>query len=343
MKRHLNTLYVTTQGTYLSKDGETVLVRVGDEVKLRVPIHNLGGVVCFGNVLCSPFALGLCAEKGVNVAFLSEHGRFLARVVGETSGNVLLRREQYRRADAETAALAIARHVVIGKIANARTVLMRALREYPQACGRERVAAAEAALDRYLNDSRRVSSLDELRGIEGIAGKAYFAAFGDLVVQQRDHFPFSGRTRRPPLDRLNSLLSFIYTLLVNDLIAALESVGLDPQVGFLHRDRPGRPSLALDLLEELRPFIADRLVLSLVNRRQVQHDDFEVKENGAVLLDAAGRRKVIAAYQQRKDDVLTHPYLGEKTTVGLLPHLQSLLLARHLRGDLDGYPPLIVK
>lgn len=341
MKRHLNSLYVTTQGSYLAKDGETVTVRVGDEQRLRVPILNLESIVCFGNVLCSPFLLGLCGEKGVHVSFLSRRGRFMARVEGPTSGNVLLRREQYRRADDPVATTAIAKNIVVAKLANTRSLLKRALRDHPEVSGADSLRSAEITISRHLNEARNAIYLDRLRGIEGGAGREYFACFPALLLHQRESFRFNGRSRRPPLDRVNALLSFLYTLLVNDVRGALEGVGLDPQVGFLHRDRPGRPSLALDLMEELRPFIADRLALSLINRRQIQEGDFEEKESGAVLLNDDGRKKVLVAYQKRKDDVVTHPFLGEKTTVGLVPHLQALLLARHLRGDRDGYAAFI--
>ena len=343
MKRHLNTLYVTSQRSYLSKDGETVLVKVGDEQKLRIPIHNLEAIVCFGNVLCSPFLLGLCGDRGVHVSFLTENGRFLARVEGPTSGNVLLRREQYRRADDNGASTAVARNVVIAKLTNCRSVLKRALRDHSASDGSGRLERAERALSRHVREAEKAITVDQLRGIEGGAGREYFGCFDALVVQQHDELPFNGRSRRPPLDPVNALLLFLYTLLLHDVTGALEGVGLDPQVGFLHRDRPGRPSLALDLMEELRPFLADRLTLSLINRRQVQKGDFSNKESGAVLLTAEGRKKVLVAYQKRKDDVITHPYLGEKTTLGLVPHLQALLLARYLRGDLDGYPAFVAK
>jgi CRISPR-associated protein Cas1 len=343
VRRHLNTLYVTSQGSYLSKQGETVAVRVDDEERLRIPVHNLESIVCFGNVLCSPFLLGHCGRHGVHLSFLSRNGRFLARVVGATSGNVLLRREQYRRADDDQASTAIARNIVFAKLANCRSLIKRTLRDHRAATDARRLERGHAALARCLTEAQTANGLDRLRGIEGAAGREYFACFDALVIQQRDTLPFNGRSRRPPLDPVNALLSFLYTLLVHDVIGALEGVGLDPQVGFLHRDRPGRPSLALDLMEELRPVIADRLTLTLINRRQVEQSDFVIKESGAVLLTDSGRKKVLVAYQKRKDDVLSHPYLREKTTLGLVPHLQALLLARYLRGDLDGYPAFIAK
>ncbi len=343
MKRHLNTLYVLSQGSYLAKDGETVSVRAGDAETVRIPIHNLESLVCFGNVLCSPFLFGLCGSRGVHVSLLTKSGRFLARVEGATSGNVLLRREQFRCADDHDRALAIARNVVIGKLANCRTVVQRSLRDHPPAGGEDRRRRAERALARHVEAARCAESIDSVRGVEGGGAREYFGCFSEMLSHEDAALDFNGRSRRPPLDPVNALLSFVYTLLVHDAAGALEAVGLDPQVGFLHRDRPGRAGLALDLIEELRPFVADRLVLSLINRRQVSKRHFRVRETGAVWLTEGGRKAVIEAYQKRKDDTLTHPYLGESTTVGLLPHLQALLLARHLRGDLNGYPPFLTK
>lgn len=341
MKRHLNTLYVMTQGAYLSKQGETVRVRVDDETRLRLPIHNLGSIVCFGNVLCSPFLLGLCSERGVAVTFLSERGRFLARVTGPTRGYVLLRREQYRRTDDEAGAAEVARSIVIAKISNCRGVLGRAARESDVPTARDELQGARQLLEQSLHELRRSHDLATLRGIEGRAGQIYFGAFDHLIRQQKDGFFFHRRSRRPPLDAMNALLSFLYTLLRRDLEAACESVGLDPQVGFLHRERPGRPSLALDLMEELRPLLADRVALSLVNRRQIQPSGFRVTESGGVEMTEETRKIVLLQYQTRKQDEVTHPFIEEKTTYGLVPHLQALLLARRLRGDLDAYPPFL--
>lgn len=346
MKRHLNTLYVTTQGAYLAKDGEAVAVRVEEETRMRVPIHNLGGVVCFGQVGFSPFLLGLCSERGVPVTFLTENGRFLARVQGPTSGNVLLRREQYRRAEASSASAAVARSFVAAKIASSRAVLLRALRDRPEHSEAGRLRDAAAELSRYLDALRNAGDgvpLDSLRGLEGSAARAYFEVFDALIVQQKADFFFRERSRRPPLDNVNALLSFLYTLLRHDIAAALESVGLDPAVGFLHRDRPGRPSLALDLMEELRAYVADRLALSLINLQQVRAAGFQRSESGGVVMDDDTRKTVLSAYQKRKQEEIVHPFLGEKTTLGLLPHLQAALLSRHLRGDLDAYPPFVWK
>lgn len=270
MKKHLNTLFVTTQGAYLFKEGETVVVKVDGEIKLRIPVHTIGGIVCFGNVSCSPYLMGFCAENNVSISFLSEHGKFLAKVQGPVSGNVLLRREQYRRADDLKFSVEIAKFILIGKITNSRTVLQRALRDHASKINEDAVRDAVMRLNRQIELIDQDQSLEALRGIEGDSARIYFSVFDHLIVAQKDDFQFEERNRRPPLDNVNCLLSFIYTLLMHDVRSALESVGLDPAVGFLHRDRPGRPGLALDLMEEFRPYIADRLTLSLINLQQVQ-------------------------------------------------------------------------
>lgn len=343
MKKHLNTLYVTTQGAYLSKEGETVAVKVDNKIRLRVPIHTIGGIVCFGQVGCSPFLMGFCAERDVSISYLTENGRFLARVQGPVSGNVLLRREQYRRADDPGISADMARAVLTGKLANSRTVLQRALRDHPEKINGDEVSSASFKLKSSLRSLQSDHSLDILRGIEGEAAHTYFNVFDHLITSQKEDFTFRDRNRRPPLDEVNCLLSFIYTLLVHDIRSALESVGLDPQVGFLHKDRPGRPSLALDMMEEFRPFLADRLTLSLINLCQVRKEGFTKTESGAVLMDDETRKVVLVAYQKRKQDKIVHPFLGEKVSVGILFHVQAMLLARYMRGDLDGYPPFIWK
>lgn len=343
MKQHLNTVFVTTPNAYLAAKGETVEVRVEQETKLRVPIHMIGGIVCFGHVGCSPALMGLCGERGVALSFMTENGRFLARVEGPVSGNVLLRREQYRRADDPRCSAELARSIVVAKVANARTVLLRAAREKPEGEGAEKLRTVAERLAMLVKDAGGVEGLDTLRGLEGEAARAYFGVFDHLITAQKEGFFFEKRSRRPPLDNVNSLLSFVYTLLVHDVSAALETVGLDRSVGFLHRDRPGRPGLALDLMEEFRPFFADRLVLSLINKRQLKPEGFEKGESGAVLMSAETRKEVLTAYQKRKQETIKHPFLGEETTVGLLFHLQARLLARFLRGDLDGYPPFVWK
>jgi len=341
MKKHLNTLFVTSQGAYLAKEGETVTVKVEDEIRLRLPVHTLAGIVCFGRVSMSPFLMGFCAERDVGVSFLTERGRFLARVQGPVAGNVLLRREQYRRADDSAGAAAIARSVITGKVANCRIVLQRALRDHGDKVDEAGLKQAVKRLTVALRQLGKGDNVDSLRGIEGDAARCYFGVFDHLVTARKDEFCYTGRSRRPPLDNINCLLSFLYTLLLHDCRSALESVGLDPAVGFLHRDRPGRPGLALDIMEEFRPFFADRLALSLINRSQVQGNGFTVSEGGAVRMNDETRKTVLVAYQQRKQEEIVHPFLGEKVEVGLLPHLQAMLMARHLRGDLDGYPPFV--
>ena len=343
MKKHLNTLFVTTQGAYLAKEGETIVVRVEKETRLRLPVHTIGGIVCFGNVSCSPFLMGFCAENGVGISFLTERGRFLARVQGPVSGNVLLRREQYRRADDPQASADVARVLLTGKIANSRTVLQRALRDHGDKIAADQVGFAAKRLNNHLEMLSQNKSLDSLRGCEGDAAHLYFSVFDHLIVAQKETFTFQEGNRRPPLDNVNALLSFIYTLLVHDIRSALEGVGLDPAVGFLHRDRPGRPSLALDLMEEFRPFLADRLALSLINLRQVQDKGFQKTDSGAVMMTDDTRKTLLVAYQERKQEEIMHPFLDEKVTIGLLFHTQALLMARYLRGDLDGYPPFIWK
>ena len=342
MKKHLNTLFVTTQGAYLAKDGETVAVRIDGEVALRVPLHTLGAIVCFGNVGCSPFLMGFCGERNVGLSFLTENGRFLARVQGPVSGNVLLRREQYRRADDPVFSARIAAACVLGKVANCRTVLLRARRDHAD---RVDTAALQQAADRLSASMRRLQDdldLDAVRGIEGDAARVYFEAFDHLIVREKDHFFMRGRSRRPPLDRVNCLLSFLYTLVLHDLRSALESVGLDPAVGYLHRDRPGRAGLALDLMEEFRP-MADRLALSLINLGQLQAGDFVFSDSGAVRMSDAARKTLLVAYQKRKQEEMVHPFVDERMSLGLFFHMQALLFARMLRDELDGYPPVIWK
>jgi CRISPR-associated protein Cas1 len=338
MRHLLNTLYVTTQGSYLAREAEAVVIKQDGEARLRLPIHTLGGVVCFGQVSCSPPLLGLCAERDVAVSFLTEHGKFLARVVGSTHGNVLLRRAQYRIADNEEPRGSIARAMVIGKVSNCRVVLLRAARERPPGPEATDLEAAARRLAMILSRLASPRPLDEVRGIEGEAAQVYFSSFDHLITVAKEEFFFRGRSRRPPVDNVNALLSFLYTLLVHDCVGALETVGLDPAVGYLHADRPGRPGLALDLMEEFRPFLADRLVVSLINRRQVNASGFYKTESGAVMMNDASRKEVLVSWQKRKQEEIQHSFLGERVPLGLLPYVQALLLARHLRGDLDGYP-----
>jgi CRISPR-associated protein Cas1 len=338
MRKLLNTLHVMTQGAYLHRDGETIAVRIGEEFKLRVPVHTLEGLVCWGQVTCSPPVLGLCCERGVGISFLSEQGRFLARVTGAVSGNVLLRRQQYRMADDGSRALAVVRTIVAAKIANSRVVVLRAAREIADESRESLLREAANRLSWAGLEAARAGSADEARGHEGVAGQVYFSAFDQMITGDREAFHFGGRSRRPPLDSVNALLSFVYALLRHDIESALETVGLDPAVGFLHTDRPGRPSLALDLMEELRAALADRLVLTLINRRQVEGRGFTGQEGGGIEMDEATRKQVVSAWQTRKQDEIEHPYLNERIPIGLVPYVQALLLARHVRVGLDAYP-----
>lgn len=346
MRRHLNTIYVTSEDAWVRKDGANIVVEVDGTERGRAPIHMIGGLICFGRAGASPAVLAACAEAGVAVSLLTPNGKFIARVEGPRSGNVLLRRAQYRLADNPLQATAIVRGIVAAKAANQRTVLRRALRDHGTGMAVVARSALEAAEIRLTDIARRTlhgTEIAGLRGIEGEAAQVYFSVFDHLVLVDDRSFAFTGRSRRPPLDRINALLSFLYAMLGHDCRSALESVGLDPQVGYLHADRPGRASLALDLMEEMRPVLADRLALSMVNRRQLVAKDFIVEAGGAVLLTEAARKELLVAYQERKKDELTHPFLGEKVTLGLVPHIQAQLLARHLRGDIDGYPAFIWK
>ena len=346
MRRHLNTLYVTTEGAWLRKDGANIVMEVNGETRARLPVHMLGGLVCLGRVMVSPPLLGYCAEQGITVSYLSMHGRFLARVEGPASGNVLLRREQYRRTDDPTRCAQIVQNILLGKLHNQRAVLGRGLRDHADKLtddDKTALSYAHKRLDRIMDKVQSETSLDVLRGLEGEAAQSYFGVFDHLIRATETSLRFKGRSRRPPMDAVNALLSFLYTLLTHDCRSALESVGLDPAVGFLHRDRPGRPSLALDLLEEFRPLLADRLALSLINLKQVTAKDFQTMDNGAVLLKEDSRKIVLTAYQERKREDLRHVFLNEKAPIGLFPFLQAQLMARHLRGDLDGYPPFLWK
>lgn len=340
MKKLLNILYVSTQGVYLHQEGETVVAELNREVKLRLPIHTLSGIVCFGNVLCSPFLLGLCGERGVHVSFFTEYGKFLARVSGPVSGNVLLRREQHRTVDDATRSCEIAKSFVIGKIANSRTVLQRLLRDHGE---NEAVSFAVNRLANILLRIQSVPDVETLRGLEGEAANHYFSVFDNLIVSQKKEFTLTTRSRRPPLDPINTLISFLYTLLAHDCEGALEGVGLDPQMGFLHALRPGRPSLALDLMEEFRSILADRVAVSLINLNQINARGFVTSESGAVTMKDDTRKEVLTAWQKKKQETVLHPFINEQVEIGLLPHVQAQLLARHLRGDLDAYPPFLIK
>jgi CRISP-associated protein Cas1 len=346
MRRLLNTIYVTSEDAWLHKDRENIVVKVDDVERGRVPLHLLEGVVCFNRTGASPAVMAACAEGGIALSFLAPNGRFLARVEGRRGGNVLLRRAQYRVADDPLRAVPVVRGIVAAKAANQRTVIMRALRDHGPAMAdpaREALQAAERQLSHAARRTLAAGDVAELRGIEGDCARLYFAVFNHLIRSDDPAFAFGGRSRRPPLDRVNALLSFLYAMLGHDCRSALESVGLDPQVGLLHADRPGRASLALDLMEEMRPVLADRLALSLINRRQVGVRDFVVEDGGGVRMTDDARKAVLVAWQERKKEELRHPFMGETLSLGLVVHVQARLLARHLRGDLDGYPAFVWK
>jgi CRISPR-associated protein Cas1 len=338
LKKLLNTLYVTSKDAYLHQQGETVVVKVDGQEKIRVPIHNLENIVCFGPMTCSTPLMELCGARNVYLAFFSEFGKFYARVEGPVHGNVLLRKQQFAGASRDPFRTDLARTFVLAKLANCRNVLLRAAREHHDETARVDIQHAASELSESARNLLEPVSLDVLRGIEGEAAKSYFSVFNHLIVAQKEDFVFNARSRRPPLDKVNAMLSFVYAVLANDVRSALEGVGLDPAVGFLHADRPGRPSLALDLMEEFRPYLADRLVLSLINRQQVKPGGFENSASGAILMNDETRKTLLSAYQERKREQIQHPFLNESVPLGLLAHVQAMLLARYIRGDLDAYP-----
>ncbi|NUN09721.1 MAG: type I-C CRISPR-associated endonuclease Cas1 [Ignavibacteriaceae bacterium] len=347
MKRHLNTLYITSDDAYVRKEHETFVVELrnadGETKKaLQAPVHTIENIVCFGFKPLSPQIMAFCAEKNVGISYLTETGRFLARVYGAQKGNVLLRKTQYSLSDSEPESLKIAKNIVAAKVSNYRYMLQRHQRNHPDKYSDETGSAVEL-LGGRLRNIRAAESLDELRGYEGECASEYFGVLPELIVEQENDFRFTGRSRRPPLDPANAMLSFLYTILANDVRSSLETVGLDPQVGFLHRIRPGRPSLALDMMEEFRAYLGDRIMLNLINLKQVTKDDFEIRESGEVRMSDKARKELLTAYQKRKQEEIIHPFLGEKMTIGLLPHIQAQLLARYIRGDIDEYPPFYLK
>lgn len=338
-----NTLYVTLPDAYLALDGENVVIqKSGNEIR-RIPLHNLDGIVAFGYTGASPALMGACAERGVALTFLTMHGRFLARVSGMERGNVVLRKTQYRISEDEAESIKIARNFITGKLFNSRWVLERAVRDYALRLDTDKLRQISTSLAESIRMVQNAESLEEIRGIEGEAATQYFSALDDLILQQKESFFFQSRNRRPPMDNVNAMISFVYTLLAHDTAAALETVGLDPYVGFLHCDRPGRASLALDLMEEFRAVLADRFVLTLINTRQVNGSGFVRKEDGAVLMDDDTRKIILTAWQKKKQEEITHPLLGEKMEWGLVPYAQAMLLSRFLRGDTDAYPPFLWK
>lgn len=343
MKKLLNTLYVTSESSYLSLDGENIVVYDEQKEVGRVPLHNLEGIVSFGYRGTSPALMGACMERNISLCYLTPQGKFLARVIGKTKGNVVLREQQYISCKDETISLELAKNCILGKVYNARWVLERAIRDHAMQIDQERVKHASQQLKNSLELIQDANSLDQLRGYEGEAASIYFGVFNELILQQKNDFVFQGRNKRPPLDNVNAMLSFVYTLLTNQIASALEVVGLDPYVGFLHTDRPGRVSLALDLIEEFRAVCAYRFVLSLINKKIVNKKNFKRKENGAVIMDDETRKKILTEWQNKKKEMITHPFLKEKVEWGMVPYVQAMLLARYLRGDLDGYPVFLWK
>ena len=343
MRHLLNTLFVTSEDAYLSLEGENVLVNRGQTIVARFPLHNLQSIISFSYAGASPALMGGCAERDVGLCFCTPRGKFLARTSGISRGNVLLRRQQYRYADDPMESCRIARTMIFGKIHNARWSMERTRRDHKPRIDDASFENACAIHKELLPSLLEVTESESLRGLEGVAANAYFGVFDQMILRQKDYFFFHGRNRRPPLDNVNAMLSFAYSLLSHDCASALESVGLDAYVGFLHRDRPGRTSLALDLMEELRPCMADRFVLTLINNRILSDADFEKSESGAVRMTDDGRRKFLKHWQERKQEVINHPYLEEKLPWGLVPYVQALLLGRYLRGDLDAYPPFLWK
>lgn len=343
MKKLLNTLYVTSENSYLALDGENIVVYDGEKEICRLPMHNLEGIVSFGYRGTSPALMGACAEKNISLCYVTPQGKFLARVTGKIKGNVILREQQYLSARDEEISLGIAQNCITGKVYNARWVLERAVRDHSMQIDVEKVKKASENLKKFLNLIQTCQSKEQLRGYEGEAASIYFGVFDELILQQKRDFKFEGRNKRPPMDYVNALLSFVYTLLTNNIASALECVGLDPYVGYLHTERPGRVSLALDMIEELRAVLADRFVLSLINKKIISAKNFTTKENGAVLMDDELRKKLLTEWQNKKKETLTHPYLKEKIEWGMVPYVQAMLLARYLRGDLDAYPVFLWK
>lgn len=343
MRKLLNTLYVTSQDSYLALENENVVVWQDDERKGQYPLLMLEGIVSFSYKGASPALMGECAQRGISLCFMTQRGRFLARVCGESRGNVLLRKQQYRVSDDENTSCQVARNFIFGKVYNSRWVLERTLRDHALRIDNDKVKKASIQLADQFDALRICNDLNSLRGMEGELSARYFSVLDDLILNQKDSFSFDGRNRRPPQDNVNAMLSFLYTVLAHDCASALESVGLDAYVGFMHRDRPGRESLALDLMEELRPVFVDRFVLTLINTREIQAKHFQRQAGGVVLMTDEGRKVILTAWQNRKKEEITHPYLKEKMPWGLVPYVQALLLARCLRGDLDGYPPFLWK
>lgn len=343
MKKLLNTLYVTSENSYLSLDGENIVVFEDKKEVGRLPLHNLEGIVSFGYRGTSPALMGACADRNISLCYVTPQGKFLARVTGKIKGNVILRQQQYESSRDKEISLSIAKNCITGKIYNARWVLERAVRDHSFQINTDQVKTASVHLKQSLEYIRNSQSKEQLRGYEGEAASIYFGVFNELILQQKKDFVFCGRNKRPPLDNINAMLSFVYTLLTNQIASALECVGLDPYIGYLHTERPGRVSLALDLIEELRAPLADRFVLSLINKKVITRKNFKTKENGVVIMDDEARKRLLTEWQNRKKETITHPFLKEKIEWGMVPYVQAMLLARYLRGDLDGYPVFLWK
>lgn len=341
MRKLRNTLYVITPDKYLSLDGENIVMHSKDDTQTRLPLHNVEDIVIFGGRGASPALMNKCTEDNIGLTFMSRSGKFLARAEGAISGNVYLRREQFRIADDEARSLSVAKNFIIGKLFNSRYVIERAVRDHSLQVDVDKLKNRSDLLSQAIIKCQSVSDIDTLRGIEGESAQLYFSVFDEFILQQKDEFRFVTRSKRPPLDNVNALLSFSYSVATGMCTSALETVGLDPYVGFMHTDRPGRRSLALDLVEEFRAIMCDRFVISLINKRIINNGDFEKKEDGAVLLSEDGRKVFLTHWQNRKQDIVMHPFLKEKVEWGLLPYIQALLLSRYIRGDLDEYPMLL--
>jgi len=342
MKKHLNTLYITSEDAYIRKERETFVVELNGEKVYQAPVHSIENIVCFGFKALSPALMAFCAENHVGINYLSMNGKFLAKVNGAQQGNVLLRKAQYAISDDEFKSLAIARPIIAAKVSNYRNLLLRHQRNHPEDCSDDVKISADI-MGRRLKNIQESANLDELRGYEGDCATLYFGSLSELITAQKEDFIFERRSKRPPLDPANALLSFLYAIIANDVRSALETTGLDPQVGFLHQLRPGRPGLALDIMEEFRAYLGDRIMLNLINLKQVTKKDFETRESGEVRMSDDARKTILNAYQKRKQEEIVHPFLEEKMTIGLLPHIQAQLLARYIRGDIPEYPPFYIK
>jgi CRISPR-associated protein Cas1 len=339
MRKLLNTLYIMNEKSYLTLDGENIVIKKEGKEIGRVPLHNLESIVCMSYVGASPALMGKCAKNNIGLSFVKPTGQFMARISGPSYGNILLRKQQYRLSDDQACARNYARNFIYGKLYNSRSVVKRAVRDYAMRLDCNKLNKVCEHITGQIENVKNASSIDEIRGYEGETAKEYFSVFNDLILQQKQEFIFEGRTRRPPLDAVNAMLSFSYALLENMCCSALELVGLDPYAGFMHTDRPGRHSLALDLMEELRAPLADRFVLTLINKKVINGKGFVSKEDGAVIMEGETRNKFLSAWQSKKQETIVHPYLNEKVEWGMLPYIQALLLARAIRGDIDAYPP----